>query len=90
MKTTFAQFTLYDGSGTAAIVSFNFNPKGEPTNVHLFCSGKEFRVSNKKARWKPCVTHCLDLIRMHLGKKPTSEFAKQRVKATKPELKVHG
>lgn len=38
--------------------------------------------------WRPCVTHCRELIRLARGNQPTSNHERGRRKATKPSLKI--
>lgn len=40
--------------------------------------------------WRPCVTHCRQLIRMAKGLPPANEFDRKRREPRKPELRVLG
>lgn len=46
------------------------------------------RLDNKRGQYKPCATHCIDLIRTAQAKKPRSEFAARRRRSAKPRLKI--
>lgn len=49
------------------------------------------RVENDDLRYKPCMTHCKDLIRLAVGKPPLSNQAAQRHnKDARPLAVFHG
>lgn len=45
---------------------------------------------NTNSKWRPCVTHASDLIRLAFREPIRSTFSKQRAKKTKPALRVVG
>lgn len=104
MKCKSAMFVFFDVAGCEGDVRVAFyhdRKTGKPTEVHVHtpCTGKEhegsgnvLKVANASGRYKPCKTHCLDLIRQALGKPPADNFAARRVeeqRRQKPALKVH-
>lgn len=82
-KVAKAKFEFSDG----VCVTFYFD-NGRPQNVVVNSCETEFVVDNTNGQYKPCVTHCRDLIDWKLGKKPKGNFAKQRKKKTKPNLRI--
>lgn len=88
MKISIARFTYRDRSHGTIHVTFRYDDKGKPLDVEIRADGKLFRVDNPKSDWKPCVTHCQDLIRLKLGRKPKTPFAERRIKDTKPALRI--
>lgn len=58
--------------------------------VEVWVKGKRHRVENPKGQYKPCVTHCRDLIRHVTYQPPVTEFAKRRQKELKPKLTLVG
>jgi hypothetical protein len=57
--------------------------------VEVWRGGKRVHsIDNADRRYKPCVTHCLDVLRMVEQKPPKNEFARQRQKAARPAVGI--
>lgn len=97
MKFITATFCFDDSELGLIIVNFDdVNGHVEVSTINPAASGPCFTIPNPKRRYKPCATHAMELIRLKLGKKPRTEFAKQRQAAAQvppvgktPQLKVH-
>jgi hypothetical protein len=83
MKVTCARFVIADGPNEFLVRFF-------PSTAEVMhtATGEKFEIENSKREWKPCATHALELVRMFLHQRATSEQAAKRVKKTKPRLKV--
>jgi hypothetical protein len=88
MKINAAHFTYLDRTHGMIRVVFAYDGEGKPEEITVTMRDESFRIENAKGEWKPCVTHCQDLIRMKLGRKPKTPFAERRVRDTKPKLRV--
>jgi len=74
--------------GQLNVVTYHYDDAGKPSTVMVDRGDKSIAVDNQNGRWKPCATHSKDLIRWADRQKPTSEFAKQRIEYTRPQLKL--
>lgn len=88
MKIDNALFTFRDRVHGLIHVEFCFDDKGIAVAVVINAQDKSFSFDNAKGTWKPCVTHCQDLIRLAFGRQPRTKFAKQKIKHTRPNLRV--
>ena len=91
MKCLSAAFTFFDVAGCDGDVrvAFHHDEKGKPNTVSVRVADNDvYQVENNSGRYKPCVTHCKELIRLATKKPPVDDFAKRRQKAARPKLKV--
>lgn len=51
---------------------------------------KAVKYENGNSKWKPCVTHAEELVRLAFGGKPKTNVAKRRTILAKPALRVVG
>jgi hypothetical protein len=78
-------------AGIDVTVRFTYD-RGKPELVVVFDveAGEQIHIiNNRDGRYKACITHAAEIVRLLQRKKPATEFAKQRTKAAaKPELKL--
>lgn len=85
MRCSLATFR-FESTGIAYMVSFCL---GHLTVcVHDSYSQSLLEIDNRDRRYKPCITHAWEVLRLALNQQNTSNFAKRRTKAMKPNLKV--
>lgn len=60
---------------------------GKRITVWLDCESLP-SLEIEQGEWRPCVTHCRELIRLASGKEPRGQHARKRRKVTKPAFKV--
>ena len=66
MKTKKATFSFEDAKLGTIRVTFFHKKDGTSDKVSLVCNSQSCEVQNPFGRWKPCVTHCKDLIDLNL------------------------
>lgn len=67
----------------------NFRVDFIPESVRIYATTEAMiEYANDDRQWKPCATHCEQLIQMAYGVTPTSQQAQRRAKETKPKLKI--
>jgi hypothetical protein len=75
-------------------IRFCHDEAGKHEIITIFVDDKEncedFVIDNRDGKYKPCATHAREVFWLVARKPPKTEFAKQRLKKTKPELKVVG
>ena len=82
-------------STIVATVRFNYE-RGKPTTVIVFLydgtpgSPRDHTYGNRKGALKACITHAREVLDRAVGKPAKTNFAKQRARADKPELRVVG
>ena len=89
MKPRMVKFNLADSDGAARVL-FRFDQQGKPTTILIKGAGANdwlTEIDNSAGNYKPCLTHCYDLVRLHRRKPASSEQARQREKRTKREPK---
>lgn len=84
MKITDARFTLTDARGEF-VVKFIYPGRGFDPVCSVEHQGKTARIANPHRRYKPCLTHCLDLIAQAMYEPPPTQFAKNRKEATRKD-----
>lgn len=87
MKSINADFSFRNRKGRFD-VAFRHDAKGNPAYVRVTHRGDVFCWDNAGGRWKPCRTHCLELIRMFEKREPATNQGKKRARKTKPKLRV--
>lgn len=80
---------------SGVLVRFCHDHKGKSEIISVFTKQKRqkwtdavFVIDNRNGRYKPCATHAAKIVRTLTHKPPKSNFARQRLSASKPELKV--
>lgn len=86
MKWTIASFRIETDDENALTVSFF--QLSAMVSVHDSWCKTLLEVDNFDHRYKPCLTHAIELVKIALNKPTKSNFAKRRTKAMKPRLKV--
>jgi hypothetical protein len=73
-KPTTVRFFFQERKLGKVEVCFTHDASGDPVCVRLLVDGAEITsVDNFTGGWKPCMTHAVDLIRLHLLKTPAAE-----------------
>lgn len=85
-------FDFYQPNGDCHVtVRFAYDAKS-PTTISVFLRDYDKNpyhiIDNRDGHYKACITHADEIVSLLQRKKPKTEFAKQRTKAQKPELKL--
>ena len=86
-KITNATFILTGDRGVF-VVKFYYPDGGHDPGCSIEHRGKTTRIPNPKRRYKPCQTHCLDLIALAISEPPPNQFAANRKKAAHRDVKA--
>lgn len=85
MKLQSAQFVILGTDDVSFVVDF----QGHKSTVSVIGGdGTRADVDNVDHRYKPCVTHCCDLIRLATQRPSTNSFEDRRRKESRPVLKL--
>jgi len=91
MTLDLSDFKFRDPKHGLVSVRFRF---GDRPSVQVYLGRvRVSEIANHDKRYRPCVTHCQDVIRLALKKPPKSNHAAQRLKAVrdqKPLLRIIG
>lgn len=95
MVLTSVDFSFQDSADfeSLATVRFVHEEKGRHGVVMVFIgdnTAPDYQINNRNGRYKPCATHAAEILGTLTHKPPRTNFAKQRLEASTPELKVVG
>lgn len=93
MLPTIASFHFRDSRNYDNEIEVSFcHEEGKPGIITFFVGSDsaacDYVIDNRNGRYKPCMTHALELLRQLTKKKPANNFAANRAKKAKPELKL--
>jgi len=83
-----ATFLWTTREGETIRIDFRHDERGKASEVEVDGPFGKRRIDNANAEYKPCMTHCKELIHAACGQEQKTEFAKSRHKAAKPKLDV--
>ena len=82
-------FHFVDEDLRSISVQFTYGVGGDPVDVLVYWNGgMEVKYDNQDKKWRACVTHARELVRLATGKKSVGPFAKARAKSSRPPLRL--